>query len=204
MPNTRIIDEWKGGIYEIKANYPRYGPDRILAKLKEREPDRTDYPSSRTVGRALKDFQDMQPEEQDQYRYFYWPETMEAGTLPWEASRSALELLGHMEDIGPRGGRPTIRYVKWFWRLTQVAPDASIQERREFAAYLGLSDALRGSGSPAEKFVPTVLRGVERRLAHPGQEDHGPKGGFEIDSLDTEGMKAFREFFVGIYLGRFQ
>ena len=46
---------------------------------------------------------------------------MMGGALPWEASAAALELLGIVPP--PDGNRPSVRLARWFWRVTQAAPD---------------------------------------------------------------------------------
>jgi hypothetical protein len=69
---------------------------------------------------------------------------MQALALPWEASRTCLDLLAyfrqhHMgkppsgidEDIWKRitPDRPTNEFMEWYWRVTQAAPSASIPIR---------------------------------------------------------------------------
>jgi hypothetical protein len=94
-------------------------------------------PSARTVSRIMKEFDPSPEEEKAQYRHFYWPESMERGDLPWEASAAGLEILaslGHARwaSVGrglPESARPSIRLVKWLWRITLVAPGSGFTER---------------------------------------------------------------------------
>ena len=197
MPNIRIRDSWKELIRGVKANNPRYGPNRIREELERLRPG-AEYPSPRTIGRVLESFQDLPRELRDQYLRFYWPEAMENGLLPWESSAASLELRRHADAIG--ADRPTIRCVRWFWRVTQIIPDATLQERREIAAYVGVASALRGSREDAIG----VLRDCEWRLEHWGEKAPAPKTttlAFNPD--DTEAWELFQEFFWGIRMGRF-
>ena len=147
MPNTRIRDQWEPSVKSIVADNPKWGPRRILGELRNRAETQglgSDYPSERTIQR-IKD--DITPEQLIEYRSFHWPESMESGALPWEASAAALELLdvrrtadpfiryleAHPESpftdpgrepISMRfGDHPSVRLARWYWRVTQAAPD---------------------------------------------------------------------------------
>ena len=95
----------------------------------------------------------MEEEERTQYRHFYWPESMERGDLPWEASGAALELLGHLQWKVPLG-RPTVRLFKWFWRVTLAANGTRIQTRYQAAVLLSRWERL-GDRPPDD------VRGIE-------------------------------------------
>lgn len=99
----------------------------------------------------------MTEEEQGQYQFFRWPESMEMGLLPWEASSAALELMEVHRSVDPekrlqeKSGRPlesrytgwrrpSVRLARWFWHLTQAAPDLPVvSEESEFPPYMRLS-----------------------------------------------------------------
>jgi hypothetical protein len=86
-----------------------------------------EYPSERTISRIkATEWPGMSETEQAEYRTFYWPESMERGDLPWEASATALELM-HRLDAAQSGltERPPNRFVKWFWRVSQALPPVS-------------------------------------------------------------------------------
>jgi hypothetical protein len=152
MPNVRIRDEWEPLVKQIIADLgPRTGPVRILGELKTRVkrlkasdakvPSR--LPSERTIQR-IKD--DLAPGELQEYERFHWPQSMESGALPWAAGRAALEFIGLMMDLNLHvraqlrvatrkneglknqltnflsAPPPTIRVIRWWWRLSQVAP----------------------------------------------------------------------------------
>lgn len=96
------------------------------------------------------------------YRYVYWPESFQAGDLPWEAAAVVLEL---MEDHRQRHQRapdiwterPTVRLARWFWRVTQAAPDAPKGWRSEFAGALARAEALGTLGRTARNVEKLLL-----------------------------------------------
>lgn len=140
---------WKEQIRKIKANNPRWGAGRIARSLVEGIPggkDReTNVPSEATIRRVMRrEWDSMGEGERAQYVYFYWPESMETGKLPWQYSKAGMELLrwrlraadndesdwpgatGEMAESGKlRESRPTNREVEWFWRVTQAMPSPS-------------------------------------------------------------------------------
>src|SRR5262245_40929157 len=121
MPRESVDEYWKQQIRSISANNPRFGPGRIQQALMRigEENGRTDWPSLRTIGRVLSAFRTMADPDRHGYLDFYWPEAMERGDLPWEASGRALELLGlvhrlEISWIGIERERPSIDLVRWF------------------------------------------------------------------------------------------
>lgn len=81
---------------------------------------RKDYPGQRTIERLVKEHRARPEPEQREYALFRWPDSMEAGALPWEASRAGLDLVRRYEAEGWR--RPTVASVRWYWRVMQAAP----------------------------------------------------------------------------------
>ena len=170
MPRPPTPQRWVDRVRVIAANEPRLGPGPIFRRLEEEggKEGLNDYPSLRTIGRILRDFKDRPDAEKAPYRYFYWPETMERGELPWEASAAALEFLRYcttpiefefIDFTTPdeRHARPLTRTVKWYWRASLAAPDAPAYRKvilaEIFAAY-------ELAGWPAES-----ARGLELLLA---------------------------------------
>jgi len=152
---------WVSKIEEITENNPRLGPKAVLQRL-EKDPecagqDEKNWPSESTVGRIQRKFRQKPDEERRLCRWFYWPESCERGDLPWEASEAALELLRFWQRGSPTT-RPSVRLARWFWRITQAAPNASDFERRHYAGWLAAAEAVGAD----------VRRGVERWLC--GQE----------------------------------
>jgi hypothetical protein len=124
---------------------------------------RNDYPSERWIRREQAEFRQAAEEARRPYREFHWPETFERADLPWEAQPAALELM-RVWSRGPRlemvspdarrrlspAARPSVRLVRWFWRITQAAPDASAFERRHIAGWLAAAEA---AGSDVRRAV---------------------------------------------------
>jgi hypothetical protein len=161
MANTRIRDMWEPMVKQAIADMGlRTGPVSIRNKLimlandmrKRGESVPADYPSPRTIQRIK---EDLTTDELIEYQRFSWPESMVQGGLPWEASSAGLELLAFLDVIGVRH-RPPVRFVRWFWRVTQAAPNARKDLRVSAAADLARKEAL---GEPFD-------RGIEWWMAY--------------------------------------
>lgn len=145
---TRVSDR------AIRLVLERHAEDLRKDPRPERRALAESVPSERSIARIRKEEWAQTPEaEQAQYREFYWPESMERGDLPWEASAPALELLQNCSPLR----RPSIRAVRWFWRVYQATPDAPFGLRMEAAAKLMAAEDT-GNGD--------VVRGVEWELAY--------------------------------------
>lgn len=116
-------------IYELCARETRTGIESIRASL---APIDGKLPAARTIARYRQTFRELPEQEKLLYAEFAWPESMEAGALPWEASRAAMDLLVFLGAEFT----PTNRDVLWFWRLTLAAPDMPIKERAAMAETL--------------------------------------------------------------------
>lgn len=148
MPRPKIEAFWRERIMAIAANETQLGPGPISRILRQdaATAGRTDVPSERTVSRVLKEFRVRTKEDQAPYREFHWPQSMERGDLPWEASGVGLELLRYLHATNVRGdrgaiGRPLISSVRWLWYVTLARPDASFGTRVLWANDLALSAA---------------------------------------------------------------
>ena len=151
MPNTRIHDQWAQMVKSIVADHEKWGPKRILDEVRSRAERfglTKDYPSQRTIQR-IKD--DITPDERIEYGSLHWPESMDRGDLPWEASASALELLFILHSL--KEGRPNIRLAKWFWRVSRAAPDATPEKRLHAARLLSIWEALGQSQREAKEGI---------------------------------------------------
>ena len=122
---------WEERILSVKGENPRMGHIRLHARLDQvfavgNSPETAGPPPSpSTVLRILRRRWDgITEEERAMYRRFHWPQSMERGDLPWDASAAALELLGlrHLR----KHGRPSIRLVRWCSRVAQAIPDLPI------------------------------------------------------------------------------
>ena len=146
---------WVERVLSIKGQNETWGQERIERALDKEaeEKNLTGSPSTATIGRILRrEWKTLSPEKKAQYRLCYWPESMERGDLPWDASASALELLGL------RSWRHTIRVAKWFWRVSMAAPDLSAEQRLDLAMWF----VSREAGGRYE--TEEIIRGVEGYL----------------------------------------
>jgi hypothetical protein len=143
MVRERLDGFWIRCLYTVFANEPGMSDKAVADRMKELADtlDRSDYPATRTVNKYHDQYHRLTEPVKAGYKDFGWPESMEAGLLPWEASAAALELLAIRRDIdrfahyrqaareGPLTaldlplGRPSLRLTRWFWRVTQAAPD---------------------------------------------------------------------------------
>jgi hypothetical protein len=142
-------------IMGLAAEYPR--ATDVWRRFQELAADNgwTDIPGERTVKRRVEEFQRLAPKKRSEYGRFQWPQTMLDNVLPWEASRTGLDLLRYYTEqdraidawaatqgLGPRlegegWGRPSVREVRWLWRVQLAAPWL------EFEAALRLSGWLQ-------------------------------------------------------------
>ena len=191
-----IVDShWKERIKMIKCYNETYGAVKILDVLRSWERDvglEYEGPSEATIGRVLKnEWSKMEPEEKNNYREVYWPESMEAEYLPWYMSRSALELLklsrSEPVDYNDASGgketnrgywkRPSVNDVKWFWRVTESLPghlmplqyeELNVKARWLVARFLqmrnfGSLDSRNSSTSEITRFLEeAMINGMDR------------------------------------------
>lgn len=135
MP-ARIAIEQREKVYMERAANATLGAGRIRKELVDKYGD-TDVPSERAIRTIMRDFDGLLDKERGQYRVVRWPETFEYGGLPWE---SASALSPFLHDYLSRGRRPLVKLARWFWRVTQTAPDADYKTRRLWAERLALTE----------------------------------------------------------------
>ena len=147
MPNIRIPDYWRQQVKYILAENQRISISDILhlldakAELFQKSDEATErtlsnnVPSPRTISRVRDEWRAMEQSERVQYQQFFWPESMQGGALPWEASSAGLELLLFLDSNGVRE-RPPIRLVMWYWRVIQASRDMSRAQSFSIAAEL--------------------------------------------------------------------
>ena len=94
---------------------------RLVNNLKiKKEDSPTPVPSDRAIRRIMAEFKAAPEEERLPYQVFAWPQAMESGALPWEASRAVLDLVRFRIEAGY--GPPLIGEAQWFWRVTLAIP----------------------------------------------------------------------------------
>jgi len=127
MPRPPTDKYWIDKIRELAAAHPKAGAGTIETLLWQNVQERDDYPRTATIGRELKKFRALQPEEKAIYGEFHWPQSMGPDLVPWEASRVALDLLRWHQLSGRR--RPSVQVVLWHWRLSLATPETSTDYR---------------------------------------------------------------------------
>ena len=160
MP-LKTDDYWVRRMRSLFAN-TTLSDEGVVRELKAEAEDgsRHDEPSLRTVNRYRAAWRRLSAEERSVWRSVRWPESMESGDLPWEASATALELLGYYAVVKRR---PLVALARWFWRVTLAAPDAPLKIRVETAQALA---AIAVAGDSSENDLRK--RGMEYHLAfHP-------------------------------------
>lgn len=152
------------------------GAPQIAARLeaRAREARRKDVPSPRTVARLVKEYRDLPEEVRREQRRFRWPESMQAGALPWEAGQAALELLRFCDQAGAE--RPTCRHVKWFWRLRLAAPTLPTPDAARFATVLAYDEYGQASGDGGSAEVP----GLDYLLAYVPWQGPEARAAYEL------------------------
>ncbi len=128
MAGKKINDYWAAEIKEWAAKNPSAGATAIETMLwKEGDIEgHGNPPSARTIGRELRKFRALKPEEQTVYKEFHWPHSI-GSLVPWEASRVALDVL--KEEWVRHKQRPSIRRVLWHWRVSLAIPGANYEGR---------------------------------------------------------------------------
>lgn len=168
MGRPKVEDFWTEAIRLIAENPPataptrggKIGPEGVRAGLQKRIDEMgkrgqaLKIPSLRTIGRILREFRPIDEEGRSPYREVYWPESFQRSDLPWEASGAVLELLRLWQPDSP-STRPSVRLARWFWYITQAAPDRSDFERRHYAGWLAAAEA---TGSDLRRAAEGWLR----------------------------------------------
>ena len=182
MANVRIPNYWREKVKYILGENDRMPVKQIRPRLEahaeelrengdaEAKALSKDVPSARTINRIRDEWKEIDPSERVQYQRFYWPESMQGGALPWEASTAALELLMFLDCNGVRT-RPPIRLVKWYWIVTRASCDMSRDARFGIAVLLTQQE---------EKGQTAGDRGAEWYMAY----HHFPQAKDQDDPLE--------------------
>tara|TARA_Y100000590_G_scaffold413145_1_gene508704 strand:+ start:1071 stop:1745 length:675 start_codon:yes stop_codon:yes gene_type:complete len=182
MPAKKDI-YWEQRLKSLRANNPSWGARRIRETLQSStsEARQGEAPGERWVGSLIKRLKDSPNwlEEERMYRTFYWPESMDNGDLPWEASSSGLELLQFL-DQETRGlsERPPVILVKWFWKVAAIIPKLAVKNRF-------LSSVLLSTGELYDQ--PKFLREIEWWLAYQPWEDETQKSIYTLATSRPDG-----------------
>ena len=155
MPRPRTDRFWGQRVGELAEEHPQWGAGRIERELWRvaASAGRNDVPSLRQVGRLLRQHRSKDRSERATYQRFRWPESLEQGLLPWEASRALLDLMAWCRQAEQLP--PTVREARRFWNVTLAAPDAPLGLRWAAAYTMDMLADDKG-----------VRRAIEWILAH--------------------------------------
>lgn len=167
MPRARVSDIYRHHAFLIWGEEPRASARSVAEKLDRLalEAGKDDAPSERTISRWRDEFRSLSEQEQQQYHDARWPESMEMGALPWEASGVFMEVAGKYLE---KGVRPKVLLIKWLWRITQAIPTAPLYFRLKLAIPMSFSESV-GYNSTA------LLRSIEAVMSFPSWTPEGYK-----------------------------
>jgi hypothetical protein len=99
----------------------------------------------------MRRFKAVPEREREAYRFFSWPETMQAGLLPWQAAHMILDLARFKLDhnMAP----PLVVEAQWFWRITLAIPGTPLATRANLTKIAALSEM---SGQPQTELWDVV------------------------------------------------
>lgn len=177
---------------ERVAQYvPRLKGARLLQAIEQdaaREGRTDEMPSASTIERlrkaALQQAEKVKLEQEE----FHWPQSMEFAGIPWEASRIALDLLRELDAAGVR--RPSVRLVKWFWRIRQAAPGISLGDAHYLAAALAVYEYAKLAG-----IGELELADIDRQLAYEPWLSEENLAAY-VEASRRNGLPAFSEWTV--------
>ena len=145
MPRAKTDKYWIDRVRVLVENGQRMTIKKIAEALEEE--GGVAAPSERTVRRLREEYLELPESERLKYRYFYWPESIEMGVLPWTASPAALELLRLFDEWKPIiMPRPTIRLAVWFWRVSEAGCGMNAASRLQMALQLASWSEERDAG----------------------------------------------------------
>jgi len=190
VARTAVDAFWREQIRGITANYPGWGPGRVVRALAAigEQLGRDDWPAERTIGREQQRFREMEAAKQRDYLVFRWPESMVRGDLPWEAAALGVTLIRH---FGQRR-RPLVRCVRWCWRITLARPDAPLPARWNAACFMAAWEVSPDASPEAPRRIEAWLAGGdelpgELTIHYPNDEAFDAFVGY----LEDEAVDAF-------------
>jgi hypothetical protein len=121
-----------------------------------------DAPGREWVRRRYTAHRKLTDENRREFSLFRWPESMEYGVLPWDASQAGLELL--LYCVEHRLGRPTNRMARWFWRVLLACPALDRDDAYYCAGILAAREFLLMHRDYGEIDVPKLELAKAARL----------------------------------------
>lgn len=162
------------------------GPDALLKRLEHvvlqnggGDAAIAALPSRATITRWKREFRGLPESEQAEFEHVRWPETFEAGLLPWESARYLLDLLAELQSRGAKT-RVSVNFGRWLWRLHLASPSipllAAVSNAITLMLYEHADDISRTH----------IRRWVEANVAH--QPWLGPEARDRLRSVEESGI----------------
>ncbi|MBI4491736.1 MAG: hypothetical protein HY690_02970 [Chloroflexi bacterium] len=161
MPQKPIAQDWRDQVYTLCGSGRKRSVVEMFQLLEAEgiRLGRNDYPSKRSLNRIRDDFHRLPEPQQREYGQVRWPDSFGRGDLPWEAGRAALDLLRFHDEQGL--DRPTVRHVRWFWRVGMAAPGIPTQDADRLSEHLATAEFLA-----VANLGTTEVQGLEWLLAY--------------------------------------
>jgi hypothetical protein len=125
----RLSGFWRGWLSFQFANRPDLNSNALseIAQCWAERFGRDDAPRRAITYRYQTAFKQLPEEVQGSFKIVEWPQSMHDGALPWESATEVVGLLTWADehDLPP----PTISVAKWYWRISLIAPGASLASR---------------------------------------------------------------------------
>jgi hypothetical protein len=134
MPKPTTEPRWVAEIYSILANGEGETDPEIAERLKSIESNGP-APAPRTIGKYKSLFREQPASVRQSYQELHFPGAMLEGLVPWEATKSCLELLAFCYWLGLP--RPPIALAQMFWAVSRWGIGLSLIERVHMAVTIG-------------------------------------------------------------------
>ena len=160
MPRPGLNSFWINNIYVIYRNNLKSSAVTVRNKLLEQLESKKvvlrvgvgGMPVERTIRKYMAKFSELPESEQRQYEWFEWPDICRRELMPWESSKSILDLLVFKNEKGMQP--PTLAEFEWLWRVVQARPDIKISDGVKAALLLA---EIEESGNPSIGAERTIM-----------------------------------------------
>ena len=126
MPKT---DPWyRDRVYRMLADGKKSADVVREVERQAMAAGRKDLPGERTIRRIIAEYKALPVGEQAAFGPVVWPDSFEAGVLPWEAAADVLELVA--EHFHVTRLRLTVDEALWWYRLRLAVPGVPVRAGR--------------------------------------------------------------------------
>ena len=187
-----ISPYWRGKAFKafgaalddgVPINAAKIARDLQLSEASAPEKERDGAPSDRWIRLLRAEWDSMPAAKKAEYRSVRWPETFDAGLIPWEAAPSLLAEITEAQRL------PVI-WAQWWWRLRLSAPDAPADAIREVATELAVESIASAGMVPVAVTSQVQDWLVRRDWKLPAITVPGPEGISSAQQPDLEELAA--------------